>query len=115
MRLLGFKIKSSITKTTRTGNFSTFTITESTDFYINASITHSSGTIPLTAKENEYTIGQITANTITMESKHITGYINGLYYGCSNEIKSVNNIAPTARIINQIIVACLKLLLKELK
>lgn len=84
-----------VTKTTRTGNFSTFTITESTDFYINASITHSSGTIPLTAKENEYATGQITANTITMESKHITGYINGLYYGCSNEIKSVDNITST--------------------
>ena len=50
---------SNVTKNTKTGSFSTITVSESTDFYINASIIHSSGVIPLTVKEEEYITGKI--------------------------------------------------------
>lgn len=92
-----YKVVSSnnVTKTTRTGSFSTITVSESTNFYIDASITHSSGVNPLTAKGEIYSNGKISAGTVTIESEHITGYVNGLYYGCSDDIKNSTNITSS--------------------
>ena len=89
-----YKVLSSngVTKSSKTGSFSTIKITESTNFYFDANISHSSGTIPVTIKGEPYTAGQIKAATITAESKHITGYVNGLYYGCSDTKVSQSDI-----------------------
>lgn len=76
----------------QSGTFPDIIIDESTNFYMSASIVYSDGSVPVTNKNNEYPAGMINAGSATVESSHITGYLNGLYYGCSQDIKTKENI-----------------------
>ena len=78
-------------KETQSGKFSKITVDESTDFYMSASINYSDGNIPLTKKGNNYADGMIKEGFISVESSHVTGYVNGLFYGCVDE-NVVNDI-----------------------
>lgn len=66
---------------TSSGDFASITVTDSTSFYVTADVTHSAGAIPLTNKNNEYLDGQISEGTVSVQSSRITGYVNGLFYG----------------------------------
>ena len=63
-----------------------------TNFKMSASIIYSQGAIPLTNKGNEYLDGIIKSGSAIIESAPIVGYVNGLYYGCSSELKTKDNI-----------------------
>lgn len=89
-----YEIKSSTgaIKTTSSGSFQPITIDDDTDFYITTTIYHSDGTIPINNKNNEYFDGQIKAAGLVDISKSITGYLNGLYYGVSEQIIDPNTV-----------------------
>lgn len=79
-------------KNTKTGSFSAITVDENTNFYLTGIVYHSAGTVPVTNKNNEYNEGQLMANGILDISPSITGYLNGMYYGTSDEILTETDI-----------------------
>lgn len=104
------------TKSTTSGSFSAITITPDTNFYIEVTVTHSSGTIPMTVKGHNYAEGQIKAGTIKVKSAAISGFTTSLYYGCkttvikpsditSDFIKSLNSTAtePDTNTVNMVV------------
>lgn len=73
--------------TTATGSFPELQVTDTTDYYIEATATHGEGSIPVTNKGNEYFAGKIASGnktvsgkngtdtaTINYENKRITGF-----------------------------------------
>lgn len=72
--------------TTSSGTFDSFTVEESTNYYVSAEIKHNNGTIPVTNTGNEYPSGQImggTSNYKTASSSKVTGY-RAWFYGYKN-------------------------------
>lgn len=67
------------TATTASGTFSTMTVTDSTNYKVTATATHSAGAVPKTNIGNSYSAGQISAGTKTATSSAITGYRNTFY------------------------------------
>ena len=80
------------TRETQDGSFPSIIVDKDTNFKMSASIIYSQGAIPLTNKGNEYLDGNIKSGSAIIESAPIVGYVNGLYYGCSSELKTKDNI-----------------------
>ncbi len=91
---------SNVTKSGKSGSFSQLTVNVGTNFYITATISHSSGTIPKTAKGDEFISGQIKAGTIQKVSPAITGYVEGLYFGTDSTKALTSNNVTSAYIRN---------------
>lgn len=69
--------------TAQTGSFTEFTVTEDTNYRINASVTHTAGAIPKTNLGNNYAAGQIQGGSKTAQSSTVTGY-RGWFQGYYN-------------------------------
>ena len=69
--------------TTQTGSFTEFTVTEDTNYRINAYVTHTAGAIPKTNLGNDYDAGQIQGGSKTAQSSTVTGY-RGWFQGYYN-------------------------------
>lgn len=67
------------TKNTSSGNFSELQVTDDTNYSITAEAQHTQGTIPLTNLGNEYSQGQIQADSKTKTLGTITGFRRTFY------------------------------------
>lgn len=79
-------------KSTAAGSFQTIIVDENTDFYLTSKVYYSTGTIPVTNRDVPHPDGQILAGGLVDISKSITGYLNGLYYGVSDELLTESDI-----------------------
>lgn len=78
------KDSNDVTKTTATGTFDSFTVTETTNYKLTAKATYSDGNIPKTNLGNDYPAAQIKAGTTaSVNSSAVTGYRNW-FYGYKN-------------------------------
>ena len=59
---------------TATGKFAEFTVEDSTEYKVSATISYAAGTIPKTNLGNNYEAGQIKAGSKTASSSKVTGY-----------------------------------------
>ena len=75
-----------VTQATATGSFDEITVTDSTDYKLTATVTHTAGNIPVTNTGNEYEAGQITEGSKTGTSSAIKGY-RPFFYGMSKVAK----------------------------
>lgn len=65
------------------GTFSSFIVTDTTNYYVQGSVDHSDGDIPLTYLKNEYPAAQIKAKSLgPVNSAAVTGY-RPIFYGMS--------------------------------
>lgn len=79
------------TSTQQSGSFNSFTITDSTNYKIKATISYSDGSIPKDNLGNDYTEGQILAGTTNLkESSNVTGY-RKYFYGYYNTVNELNS------------------------
>ena len=63
------------TLTTKTGNFNSFTVTDSTSYYVKGSADHSAGDMPKTYLGKDYASGKITAKELgPVDSSKVTGF-----------------------------------------
>ena len=60
--------------TSATGEFAEFTVEDSTDYRVSATISYTAGAIPKTNLGNDYEAGQIKAGSKTASSSKVTGY-----------------------------------------
>lgn len=78
------KDSNNVEKTTATGSFAEFTVSESTNYKLTAKATYTDGAVPKTNLENDYPAAQIKAGTTAAAtSAAITGYRNW-FYGYKN-------------------------------
>lgn len=76
---------------TQTGSFTEFTVTEDTNYRINASVTHTAGAIPKTNLGNDYDAGQIQGGSKTAQSSTVTGY-RGWFQGYYNGTQALADV-----------------------
>ena len=69
------------------GMLKSFTVTEDTNYTITATVNHSEGKAPISNLGNEKEEYAITAGTLTLTSKPITGYREGFFYGSLYDAK----------------------------
>lgn len=78
------KDSNDVVKTSATGTFESFTVTETTNYKLTAKATYSDGKIPKTNLEHDYPAAQIKAGTTAVAtSGSVTGYRNW-FYGYKN-------------------------------
>lgn len=98
------------TKTTSTGDFDSFVVTDTTNYDIAAYATHSAGNMPTTYLGKDYPSVQITAgNTETKDSSNVTSY-RPIFYGMTTSDATIDSAfirgltkiseAPKARTIS---------------
>lgn len=77
----GWKITDTLrnSKTTTSGSFAKFTVTDNTNYTITAEVTYTNGIIPHDNMGGEYPAGQIKAGTAAQTSHAVTGYRNTFY------------------------------------
>lgn len=81
---------------TKTGTFSSFVVTDTTNYYVSGSASHSDGDMPLTYLKNEYPSGQIKAKDLGAKSSSaVTGY-RPIFYGMSTSVASLDSAAVRA-------------------
>lgn len=82
VKLTGWKVTDSVgnSKTTASGSFNTFTVTDKTNYTITAKATYTDGKVPHDNMGGEYPAGQIKAGTATAPSlRAVTGYRCSFY------------------------------------
>ena len=79
---------------TQTGSFTKFTVTDSTNYSVNATVNYGDGNIPTTYLGKEYAAGQIKAGSKTAKSSSVTPFRNCFwgYKGASNLISPATGI-----------------------
>ena len=79
---------------TQTGSFTKFTVTDSTNYSVNATVNYGDGNIPTTYLGKEYAAGQIKAGSKTAKSSSVTPFRNCYwgYKGASNLISPATGI-----------------------
>lgn len=83
-------------KTTDTGTFDTFTVTDDTSYSITAKANYGDGAIPKTALGNDYAAGQIKAGSKSATKGTVTGYRNTFYGAVSDKTGTVDSAAVRA-------------------
>ena len=76
----------SVTQATATGSFDEITVTDSTDYKLTATVTHTAGNIPVTNTGNPYAAGQIAEGSKSGTSSAIKGF-RPFFYGMSKVAK----------------------------
>ena len=66
-------------RTTASGSFPQFTVSDGISYKITAKATHNAGAVPVTNTGNPYPAGQIAAGTKSATSGAVTGYRNTFY------------------------------------
>lgn len=66
--------------TTASGTFPEITVTDTTEYYITAKVSHSAGAVPVTNIGNPYPDGQIAAGSVSKSSSKLYGY-RAFFYG----------------------------------
>ena len=84
------------TSATKKGDFASFTVTDTTNYYVSGSASHSNGDMPLTYLKNEYPSGQIKAKDLSaVSSSAVTGY-RPIFYGMSTGTGALDSDAVRA-------------------
>ena len=80
------------TKSTKSGTFNSFTVTDGMNYYISATATHGDGNIPKTYLGKDYPSGQIKGATVGPKSSSaVTGY-RPIFYGMSTATTAIGNM-----------------------
>lgn len=79
------------TADTQSGTFDAFTVTDSTNYKVSATVTHSAGNIPTTYLGVEYPAGQIAEGTKSASSAAVTGYRPGFYGSLTSKTGTVDS------------------------
>lgn len=83
----------SATKTTDTGSFTHFVVTDTTNYNVKASVKHSAGDMPKTFLGKDYPAGQIEADTLDdVASSSVTGY-RPMFYGMTANTNALDSAA----------------------
>lgn len=82
---------------TQSGSFTQFTVEDTTNYKVNATVAYGDGNIPTTYLGTEYPAGQIKAGSKSGSSSAVTGYRNCFwgYKGASNLISPATGITAT--------------------
>lgn len=87
-----------VEKASATGSFEAFTVSETTNYKVMATVTYSNGVIPKTNLGNDYPASQIKAGTTAQAtSAAVTGYRNWFYgYKNSSGVLTISNLDSAA-------------------